>query len=705
MSKADTKKNVIEKISNKKSTISTSKIQEVKDQNSNINKPDADSNNITQQIATPKLPYKIVKTYTNSFHNTLYKVEELNTYEYQSRDNLINIITDREFTKKNNFYIPVQERRSIEEKLVIINKINSDLLIEHITGKPPMSEDDLLSKQQDKDKNKGKDNKKVVKPVSKKDVKGKKDTSMSKIDNEEKDKESEVVVNPNKIIIDNYIDMINKLNSENNFYLLPIKEILVKDSINEEVANSTIKRIYNKDIYFTHFPSEYCLKDLIKKNPKGLDLRLIKTIIYQLIKAIKFFKRKQVTNFNIKTETVVVDIKRNNNKMIGFKDKSEFLDSNINSALNELHVFTKIADLSKIKSNIPRIISEEEKEEKDKEVKKKEVKKKPNNDKAKKDQNKKGNKNDKNQQQKQEEEHFLVTELKQNPNYELNRYSAPELLINNLLKNYNSNEDDEDNLQPYGNEIDIWSVGCIMAELIDGNCLFPNANNDFDLLYYVNKISPLSDEVLKSFVEIGVELDKENFNCLYVNNINNSKNDLSLNIRQRYLGKTNKCAINLLERLLDSNPKTRISVDDALKHEFLFPFFETIQINNEYCKSSNLPKESCHLIDSDFKKLTKENQDSLLLKNMILYKEDCLFANGVVDQNIGNLGGVGIKNSVMGMKGSYVSVTKNKRNNNHSNLRNSQIKSKSKGRHVKGLSGSIDNNSSLNVSSMKSSVC
>lgn len=55
-------------------------------------------------------------------------------------------------------------------------------------------------------------------------------------------------------------------------------------------------------------------------------------------------------------------------------------------------------------------------------------------------------------------------------------YRPPELLIGR---------------EDYDCSIDIWSVGCVMAELIDGNPLFPG-ENDLDQLYLIQKcLGPL----------------------------------------------------------------------------------------------------------------------------------------------------------------------------------------------------------------------
>ena len=39
----------------------------------------------------------------------------------------------------------------------------------------------------------------------------------------------------------------------------------------------------------------------------------------------------------------------------------------------------------------------------------------------------------------------------------------------------------------YGKEVDMWAVGCIMGELIDGQPLFPG-DSDIDQLYVIQKL-------------------------------------------------------------------------------------------------------------------------------------------------------------------------------------------------------------------------
>lgn len=64
----------------------------------------------------------------------------------------------------------------------------------------------------------------------------------------------------------------------------------------------------------------------------------------------------------------------------------------------------------------------------------------------------------------------------------LGRYRAPELLLGPPWK-----EGGKAVPLPYGGGVDMWAVGCLMGELIDGEPLFAG-DSDIDQLYKIQKI-------------------------------------------------------------------------------------------------------------------------------------------------------------------------------------------------------------------------
>ena len=405
------------------------------------------------------------------------------------------------------------------------------------------------------------------------------------------------------LAIEKYLNLVANL--EKNFFVLPIQFTKLSETQITLVSNST--------------PNQ--LKDLLISNPKGLDMNLMISITFQLLKAIKFFNRKGLTCYKIDVSTIAVTVQRIKETMIGYDDPLLFLSSNQNPLSNEIHLKVQITDLSKLRSNAKKeivIIEDKNKKQVPKDLLKQ---KKGGFDK--KGDKKGGDKNDKSETL---FSHPLIEELKADIFYSFYENTAPELLIRNILK-------DEDDIQPPGNEIDVWAIGCVLAEMIDGNKLFPNATNDYDLLWYITKLCPSKywETINPKFNEVGLQLDKENFNTLAVNDQNNSKTDLGLDLKTRFLGKGNKQCIDLLEKMLDPNPKTRLTVLECLSHPFLAPHFEVDVVSTEYKKCSTLPNKQMKLIESKKAKLSKTELDMLTLKNLILDKEEWKLAKGIVE--------------------------------------------------------------------------
>ena len=125
-------------------------------------------------------------------------------------------------------------------------------------------------------------------------------------------------------------------------------------------------------------------------------------------------------------------------------------------------------------------------------------------------------------------------------------YRAPELLVDNV---------------GYDKAVDLWAIGCIMGEIVDGQPLFPG-ESDIDQLFCIQKImGPL------------IPLHQEAF----------QKNQRYIGLRfpeitkyetldKRYLGKVNKVGLNFMKGLLCMDPGQRITAAEALHH----PYFEDL---------------------------------------------------------------------------------------------------------------------------------
>ncbi|KAK7102068.1 mitogen-activated protein kinase 14-like [Littorina saxatilis] len=121
-------------------------------------------------------------------------------------------------------------------------------------------------------------------------------------------------------------------------------------------------------------------------------------------------------------------------------------------------------------------------------------------------------------------------------------YRAPEIMLNWMK---------------YNNTVDIWSVGCIMAEMITGKPLFPGTDHIDQLTRILQLVgSPdehlfdkISSEDAKKFIRSMPIMRKKDFKDVFAG--------------------ANPEAIHLLERMLDLDTERRISATEALAHPYL----------------------------------------------------------------------------------------------------------------------------------------
>ena len=123
-------------------------------------------------------------------------------------------------------------------------------------------------------------------------------------------------------------------------------------------------------------------------------------------------------------------------------------------------------------------------------------------------------------------------------------YRAPELLFG---------------ARYYASPIDMWSVGCVFAELLQGNPLF-GARTEQDVLSLI--FEAFSDQLtdfqgtlscLPSYVDV-TKLKKPN-----------SRKQI---LKERFKGRHNDTTLSLLLQLLVVDPEKRLSATEALKHRY-----------------------------------------------------------------------------------------------------------------------------------------
>ncbi|GLC70208.1 hypothetical protein PLESTF_000938000 [Pleodorina starrii] len=122
-------------------------------------------------------------------------------------------------------------------------------------------------------------------------------------------------------------------------------------------------------------------------------------------------------------------------------------------------------------------------------------------------------------------------------------YRAPELLLGSTH---------------YGKEVDLWAIGCIMAELLDGQPLFPG-ESDIDQLYILQRLlGPLTREQHELF------LRNPRFNGLKFPDMRNPET-----LERKYAGKLPHDALSFMKGLMAVDPAQRLTCSQALAHPYL----------------------------------------------------------------------------------------------------------------------------------------
>lgn len=129
-------------------------------------------------------------------------------------------------------------------------------------------------------------------------------------------------------------------------------------------------------------------------------------------------------------------------------------------------------------------------------------------------------------------------------------YRAPELLL--------AWEQNGQSFTNYGQAVDMWAIGCIMGELIDGQPLFPG-ESEIDQLYLIQRVlGPLTPEQHELF------LRNPRFLGLKFPDMTRPET-----LEKRYLGKVTKKLIQFMKSLLKMEPNDRATSHECLEHPYL----------------------------------------------------------------------------------------------------------------------------------------
>ncbi|XP_063548275.1 mitogen-activated protein kinase p38b-like isoform X2 [Cydia strobilella] len=175
-------------------------------------------------------------------------------------------------------------------------------------------------------------------------------------------------------------------------------------------------------------------------------------------------------------------------------------------------------------------------------------------------------------------------------------YRAPEIMLNWMH---------------YNQTVDIWSVGCIMAELLTGRTLFPGS----DHIHQLNLIMEVLGTPAQEFMQ---KISSESAR----NYIQSLPALARRDFREVFRG-ANPLAINLLELMLELDADKRITAEQALAHKYL----------EQYADPSDEPVSAPYDQSFEDMDLPVDKWKDLVWKEVVEFKPHPQHMNTVVEVN------------------------------------------------------------------------
>jgi negative regulator of the PHO system len=127
----------------------------------------------------------------------------------------------------------------------------------------------------------------------------------------------------------------------------------------------------------------------------------------------------------------------------------------------------------------------------------------------------------------------------------------------------------------YNTSIDIWSAGCIMAEMYTGRPLFPGTTNE--------------DQIIRIFRIMGTPTERTWPNITQFPEYKTTFQMYATQDLRQILPQIDATGINLLSRMLQLRPELRISAKDALNHPW---FNDIIAQQQQQHQQSQVPAQA-----------------------------------------------------------------------------------------------------------------
>ncbi|CAP32320.2 Protein CBR-KGB-1 [Caenorhabditis briggsae] len=167
---------------------------------------------------------------------------------------------------------------------------------------------------------------------------------------------------------------------------------------------------------------------------------------------------------------------------------------------------------------------------------------------------------------------------------------------------------------PYSEKVDIWSVGCIFAEMINHTVLFPGKDRIDQWTKIYNVMGTPSDDFINQLGQSA---------AMYVRSLRraNPKPLSEIVPDSNFLPETENPRVNLTANMLKINPDERFSVEDALNHPYVRLWFKDEEVNAP-------ASENRYDQEIDFADKTLQEWKGLIFQEVQRYQSDHDIFNG-----------------------------------------------------------------------------
>ncbi|KAM3717956.1 Cyclin-dependent kinase-like [Dirofilaria immitis] len=139
----------------------------------------------------------------------------------------------------------------------------------------------------------------------------------------------------------------------------------------------------------------------------------------------------------------------------------------------------------------------------------------------------------------------------------------------------------------YGPPVDVWAVGCVFAEMITGEALWPG-RSDIEQLYLIRK-------TMGEFQSRRKVLHRSNF---FIHSLSTPKSNIYENLTKRL--NTSPIIIDFLYKCLDINPEKRWTCSELLQHDYfngyVFHIPSSFKLTAKHLTTNYLP----YLVNNPF---------------------------------------------------------------------------------------------------------